>query len=137
MLLEMSNDRVIDTLHPRLLGLLDNSHSPVRVAAAGTLRTLISLSHDLGLSSLEDITSCLLIHLDDPDPATQESVLACLLELQYQDAYGNKGVIEMMERQIKRDQLMQTCSDFKPNYRHVLLEKVQVRSAGLQSESSN
>jgi len=144
MLLEMSNDRAIDTLYPRLLGLLDDSHSAVRVAAARALRTLLTLSHEsipastLELSLLEDMTSRLLIHLDDPDPATQESVHHCLLllvELQFQGTNGNKGVIEMMERQINWDpiaKVLPSCSDFQQNYRQMLLERLQKRSAELQ-----
>eukprot|EP00578_Thalassiosira_sp_NH16_P018954 CAMPEP_0181092050 /NCGR_PEP_ID=MMETSP1071-20121207/8720_1 /TAXON_ID=35127 /ORGANISM="Thalassiosira sp., Strain NH16" /LENGTH=323 /DNA_ID=CAMNT_0023174221 /DNA_START=165 /DNA_END=1134 /DNA_ORIENTATION=+ len=74
-----TNARVIDTLYPRLLELLDDCHNPVRMAACIALEKFLALAHaaaakssfDLGLSSLENITSSLLIQLDDPDQEIQ------------------------------------------------------------------
>jgi len=111
-----TNTRVIDTLYPRLLELLDDSHNPVRMAACKALGEFLTLAHvtastssfNLGLASMENIASSLLIQLDDPEHEIKEhafQVLLVLLELQYQDSNGkfhenNKGVVEMMERQI-------------------------------------
>jgi len=109
-----SNTRVLDTLYPRLLDLLDDSHNPVRMAACQVLEAFLFLDHSssssfkLGMSSLENVTSSLLVQLDDPDREIQESVfrvLLVLLELQYKcitvkDEEKNRGVVKMMERQI-------------------------------------
>ena len=113
-----TNTRAIDTLYPRLLELFDDSHDPVRMSACNTLTEFIRLAHDaalevtspssLGLSSLENITSSLLIQLDDPDKEMQDSVyqvIFSLIELQYK-AIDQKGreksqeVVSMIKRQI-------------------------------------
>ncbi|KAL7549988.1 hypothetical protein ACHAWF_013244 [Thalassiosira exigua] len=131
-----ANTRVIDTLYPRLLELLDDSHDPVRIAACNALEGFLYLecsvasnsSFRLGLSSLENITSSLLIQLDDPDVEIQERVfrvLSSLLELQYQKnkcthLERGKGVVEMMKRLFEES----LSSHRDGSYCHSLLEKI-------------
>ena len=64
-----TNLRVIDTLEPSLLNLLDDSHNPVRLAACRTLRLLFTLRP---LS--EKAISRLIIHLDDDEKDIKEQV---------------------------------------------------------------
>lgn len=117
-----ANTQIVDTLYPRLLTLLDDSHNPVRVAACRTLEQFLSITHHspsssptcrLELSSFEDITTTLMIQLDDPDQEVQKHVfqtLMVILDLQFQDAKKHNGhhlsemqikVVEMMERHSK------------------------------------
>ena len=58
-----TNEQVIDTLCPRLLQLLDDSHDPVQVSACSALEKYLTLAHnatassessfELGLSSMK------------------------------------------------------------------------------------
>jgi hypothetical protein len=97
-----NNPQAIDTILPRLLGLFDDSHGPVRIAACNCLRDLFPLvQSNISLSSYETVTASLLIQLDDLDEDFQSQVFKALLkivELQYQ--YKDSGVVEMMARQI-------------------------------------
>jgi len=104
-----TNKRVFDTLCPRLLESLDDSHNPVRVAACSALEAFIKLasnsqsSFDLELATLENILSSLLIQLDDPDKGIKESVFntfSVLVSLYSGGANGNKEVVIMMKRLI-------------------------------------
>ena len=112
-----TNARAIDSLYPRLLDLLDDSHDPVRMASCNTLLTIfLRLAHDadleasssysIGISSLENIISSLLIQLDDPDKQIQEhifQVISSLIELQFKTTDQNsceKTALSMMKKQI-------------------------------------
>jgi len=128
-----TNKRVFDTICPRLLESLDDSHDPVRVAACSALEAFIKLasnsqsSFDLELATIENILSSLLIQLDDPDKGIQESVfntLSVLVEL-YGGANGNKEVVEMMTRLISAS--LQSHRD--KTYCSKLLEKVESGSS--------
>mmetsp|Transcript_27324 Transcript_27324/g.65668 ORF Transcript_27324/g.65668 Transcript_27324/m.65668 type:complete len:607 (+) Transcript_27324:502-2322(+) len=132
-----TNARVIDTLYPRLLELLDDCHDPVRMAACIALEKFLALAHaaaakssfDLGLSSLENTTASLLIQLDDPDQEIQACVfqlLSALIELQSQEftrecRAKNKDVVEMIDRQIR----MSLNSHQDGSYCRLLLQKVE------------
>lgn len=131
--------RIVETLYPRLLGLLDDSHNPVRMASCKTLSQFLTLAHScigsskkeccLGMSSLNDITSTLMVQLDDPDAEIQHcvfQVLMVLLNLQYTNAndclrQNGTEIVEMM----KRHATMALNSHRDGHYCHLLLEKIQ------------
>ncbi|KAL3767641.1 hypothetical protein ACHAW5_006879 [Stephanodiscus triporus] len=132
-----SNTQNIDSICPRLLELLDDCHSPVRLAACRALKGCIILTHasasnasfKLGAISLTKITSSLLIHLDDPEPEIKDhvfQVLAVLIELQCQDdatrsRSEKREVVEMIERRITASlRSHQDGSNFR-----ALLEKIE------------
>lgn len=125
-----TDTRVIDTLYPRLLELLDDSHDPVRIAACGALEVFLALAHatgsvssyDLGLSSLENITSSLLIQLDDPDREIQEHAFQVLLVLGGIYARDkNPRVVDMLVRKIRKSLKLHRDGSFC----RLLLDKVQ------------
>lgn len=125
-----TNKRVFNSLCPRLLEALDDSHNPVRVAACSALEAFIKLasnsqsSFDLELATLENILSSLLIQLDDPDKDIQESVfntLSVLVELHTCDANANKEVVLMMTRLVST--ALQSHRD--KSYCSKLLDKVE------------
>ncbi|KAL7437450.1 hypothetical protein ACHAXH_007666 [Discostella pseudostelligera] len=97
-----NNPQAIDTILPRLLELLDDSHGPVRIAVCNCLRDLFPLvQSNISLSSHETITASLLIQLDDPDEDFQSQVFQALSKLvELQSQYKDSGVVEMMARQI-------------------------------------
>ena len=79
--------RVIDTLQPRLLSLLDDNHNPVRLAACKALKSFLTLTNsiektsspcDRKLPSWENIVSIMTAHLDDDEKDVQEEVLDIL-----------------------------------------------------------
>lgn len=66
--------RILDTLQPRLLSLLDDSHNPVRLAACRALKRLFTLAH-CELSSSEKVVSSLTVYLlDDEGQELKEQV---------------------------------------------------------------
>jgi len=129
-----TNKRVFDTLCPRLLESLDDSHNPARIAACSALEAFIKLasnsqsSLDLELSTIENILSSLLIQLDDPDKGIQESVfntLSVFVEMYSGGADGNKEVVIMMKRLISTS--LQSHRD--KSYCSKFLEKVKSGSS--------
>ena len=104
-----TDTRVIDTLHPRLLTLLDDSHDPVRLVALKTIESflaiVLSLDHGLsdssylGLSSLESIVKSLVLTLDDPESSIQKqsfNVLSTLVDIAHK--MHDKNVISLIEK---------------------------------------
>jgi hypothetical protein len=81
------------------------------------------------MSSLNDITSTLMVQLDDPDAEIQHcvfQVLMVLLNLQYTNAndclrQNGTEIVEMM----KRHATMALNSHRDGHYCHLLLEKIQ------------
>ncbi|KAL7504374.1 hypothetical protein ACHAXN_002732 [Cyclotella atomus] len=130
-----SNDsRVIDTLHPRLLALMDDSHHPVRLAALTTIEKFLAIasasngssdSNYLDFSALESITECLVLTLDDTESDIQKrsfQVLSFLVGLVSKK--HNDNVIDMIERHATNGQkdhrdvayctlLLELCSEAK------------------------
>ena len=82
---------MIDTLHPRLLALIDDGHDPVRLVALKTIEKFLVIAFSLenpsngtsylGLSSLESMVESLVLALDDPDPNIQEQSFNALSSL--------------------------------------------------------
>ncbi|KAL7463298.1 hypothetical protein ACHAXS_003673 [Conticribra weissflogii] len=110
-----ADTRVVDTLYPKLLALLDDSHDPVRMAACTALQHFLRLACDitsceasptcrLGFSSLEEIASGLIIQLDDPDAEIRHEVLkvlTTLLDLQRIDSSSNENIAQTIEMKRK------------------------------------
>ena len=130
-----TNYRVIDTICPQLLELLDDSHDPVRIAACVALEKYLALAHvasvsssssfDLDLSSVENIITSLLIQLDDPDKEVQDSVfqvLSELLQLHSNEEYViDIKVVDMMKKHIK----VSLASHRDASYCQMLLAKIE------------
>ena len=129
-----TNYRVIDTICPQLLELLDDSHDPVRIAACMALEKYLALAHgasisssssfDLDLSSVENVTTSLLIQLDDPDKEVQDSVfqvLSELLQLHSNEEYVDIKVVDMMKKYIK----VSLASHRDASYCQILLAKIE------------
>ena len=130
-----TNYRVIDTICPQLLELLDDSHDPVRIAACMALEKYLALAHgasisssssfDLDLSSVENVTTSLLIQLDDPDKEVQDSVfqvLSELLQLHSNEEYViDIKVVDMMKKHIK----VSLASHRDASYSQILLAKIE------------
>jgi len=95
----------VDTLYPRLLMLLDDSHDPVRMATCTALQHFLRLAYNpceegptcrLGVSSLEEITSSLIIQLDDPDAEIRRhvaEVFTTLLDIQRSDSNNCDNIV--------------------------------------------
>ena len=81
-----THEPVIDTLQSRLLGLLDDNHNPVRLAACKALECcLIKTSPTHERKQMEDMVSILTVHLADNEKEVQKQVvgvLAVIRELQ-------------------------------------------------------
>lgn len=81
-----THEPVIDTLQSRLLGLLDDNHNPVRLAACKALECLlIKTSSTRERKQMEDVVSILTVHLADDEKEVQKQVggvLAVICELQ-------------------------------------------------------
>lgn len=69
--------RVLDTLQPCVLSLLDDSHKPVRLSACRALKRLLTLVNR-ELSSSEKVVSSLIVYLDDDDHDVRDEVLKVL-----------------------------------------------------------
>ncbi|KAL3801640.1 hypothetical protein HJC23_013145 [Cyclotella cryptica] len=125
-----TDTRVIDTLHPRLLALLDDSHNHVRVAACTTLERFLALAFDsanqlntaccIGLSALENIAESLILTLDDPDSLVRAKTFQVLLVLVDYSTKQDK-IAEMIER-IAANSLK---SHRDASYCQLLLQKLQ------------
>ena len=81
-----THEPVIDTLQCRLLGLLDDNHNPVRLAACKALECfLIKTSPTRERKQMEDMVTILTVHLADDEKEVQKQVvgvLAVICELQ-------------------------------------------------------
>ena len=129
---QVSAETFHDTLCPRLLELLDDSHDPVRMAACKTLGEFFTLANatastssfnHLGHSSVENITSSLFIQLDDPKKEIRDQVfqvLLVLLDTKCREEDNNE-VVAMIERHTR----MALKSHRDGSYCRLLLEKVQ------------
>ena len=129
-----TNERVIDTLCPRLLQLLDDSSDPVRVSACSALEKYLTLAHnatassessfELGLSSIKNITTSLLIQLDDPDRDIRDcvgNVLALLLQLQCRDNTNKDDAVKLMGKLINASSKLHRHG----SYCHKLLSQIE------------
>jgi hypothetical protein len=99
-----SKNRVIDAMYPPFLGLLDDCHSPVRLAACRALKEYIVQSHAIAsksAKSIETITADLLIHLDDPDQEIKDGIFQVLVVLIELHCQAEPIILEMMKGQIK------------------------------------
>ena len=102
-IVDKSKNRVIDAMYPQFLGLLDDFHHPVRLAACRALKEYIVQTHALApksAKSIETITVDLLVHLDDPNQEIKDrifQVLVVLIKLHCQD---DPITLEMLKGQI-------------------------------------
>eukprot|EP00569_Conticribra_weissflogii_P008602 CAMPEP_0171364746 /NCGR_PEP_ID=MMETSP0879-20121228/4217_1 /TAXON_ID=67004 /ORGANISM="Thalassiosira weissflogii, Strain CCMP1336" /LENGTH=1303 /DNA_ID=CAMNT_0011872163 /DNA_START=115 /DNA_END=4026 /DNA_ORIENTATION=+ len=113
-----ADTRVVDTLYPRLLMLLDDSHDPVRMATCTALQHFLRLAYNpceegptcrLGVSSLEEITSSLIIQLDDPDAEIRchvAEVFTTLLDIQRSDSNNCDNIAQSTEMKSKVIEMM-------------------------------
>jgi hypothetical protein len=124
-----NDSRVIDTLHPRLLALLDDSHHPVRLAALVTIEKFLAItltspngssdSTHLEPSTLESITESLILTLDDTESDIQKQsfqVLSFLVGLVRK--MRNEAAIVIIERHATNGQKVHRDG----NYCTMLLE---------------
>ncbi len=75
----ITDARILDTLQPSLLSLLDDNHNPTRIAACRALKSILTQR-----SPSEKALSSLIVHLDDDDQEVKEQVhgvLHTVLEL--------------------------------------------------------
>mmetsp|Transcript_12295 Transcript_12295/g.18847 ORF Transcript_12295/g.18847 Transcript_12295/m.18847 type:complete len:989 (-) Transcript_12295:103-3069(-) len=75
----ITDARILDTLQPSLLSLLDDNHNPTRIAACRALKSILTQR-----SPSEKALSSLIVHLDDDDQEVKEQVhgvLHAVLEL--------------------------------------------------------
>ncbi|KAL7485198.1 hypothetical protein ACHAW6_010813, partial [Cyclotella cf. meneghiniana] len=103
-----THTRVLETMYPRLVALLDDSHNPVRLAACTTLERYLTLAFDstnqsnanccIGLSALENIAESLMLTMDDPDSNVQDQALQVLCVLVNYGMKRDKKVADIIER---------------------------------------
>lgn len=100
-IVDKSKNRVIDAMYPQFLGLLDDCHHPVRLAACRALKEYIAQTHAIVSKSakcMETITADLLLHLDDPDQDIKNGIFQVLVVLI--DCQDDPIFLEMMKGQI-------------------------------------
>ena len=126
--------RVVDTLYPRLLALLDDSHNPVRLAACVSLERLLTVTFNssslsrsaacsLELSTLDNITESLVLAMDDPDCDIQTQalhVLLVLIDLVQKNHYVR--ALAMIEKHAKNG----AKSHRDGEHCHILLQKLHL-----------
>lgn len=104
----MTDARILDTLQPSLLTLLDDNHNPTRLAACRALKSILTLR-----SPSEKVISSLIVHLDDDDQEVKEQVhgvIHAVLELlllssKYDEARNCSGKVLTTANRYLKDAL--------------------------------
>jgi hypothetical protein len=123
-IVDKSKSRVIDAMYTQFLGLLDDCHSPVRLAACRALKEYIVQSHAItskSAKSIETIMAELLIHLDDPDQEIKDGIFQVLVVLIDLHCHAEPTILEMLKGQIKSS--MRTHKD--GSFCSLLLEELE------------
>eukprot|EP00984_Skeletonema_dohrnii_P016508 scaffold7349_cov129-Skeletonema_dohrnii-CCMP3373.AAC.13 len=81
-----TNARIVDTLQHSLLSLLDDNHSPTRLAACRALKSFLTLR-----SPSEKVVSSLIVHLDDDEQEVKEQVHLVLETVLLEEKARDRG----------------------------------------------